>query len=344
MSIKLDQAGVYTDFKGFADLKRQADTDSNEALHAVARQFEALFLQQIFKSMREAQLGEGLFDSDEGDFYKDLLDKQLSINLAQTNSLGLAEMITRQLQQNGLVPSNRVPESNVEKDPLNLTGEFPTNPNSSSVNSEAATVTTPESDTTAIETRFQERSERQENNSHRFENPTAFVTRLWPMAQRAAKSLGITPDTLMAQAALETGWGKHILRHANGTGSYNLFNIKAGSDWDGDTVNLHALEYTEAGLQQQHSRFKSYHSYDESFDDYVRLLQSNPRYKHVGQSASAQEFTNNLQSAGYATDPQYAHKIMKIKDSSSMQQALEEMQQAIKLSKGSTISKLDAVD
>jgi peptidoglycan hydrolase FlgJ len=143
-----------------------------------------------------------------------------------------------------------------------------------------------------------------------------FVMMLKPHAEKAAAELQISPDVLIAQVALETGWGKHVLHDQQGDNSFNLFNIKAGGQWQGDKVNVSTLEYRDGIAANEKSDFRKYTDYAESFSDYVRLMKNNPRYQQAlaaGNDSAA--YADALQSAGYATDPAYAKKIKQLLNS-----------------------------
>lgn len=141
-------------------------------------------------------------------------------------------------------------------------------------------------------------------------SPTAFVQALWPEAARAAKAIGVAPEVLVAQAALETGWGRNVIRGADGGSSNNLFGIKAGADWQGATVEVPTVEYRDGVAVTEQARFRAYDSPAASIDDYVNYIQSHPRYREaLAQGGDPQSYATELQRAGYATDPRYAEKI-----------------------------------
>ena len=149
----------------------------------------------------------------------------------------------------------------------------------------------------------------------RFGSPAEFIATMLPMAEKAAKRLGVEPRFLVAQAALETGWGKSMIKQKDGTNSHNLFGIKANG-WEGESAKVTTTEYVNGKATKQVAGFRAYDSFEQSFNDYVRLLENNDRYKPAIQVASAtgnsERFVNELQRAGYATDPQYARKINQI--------------------------------
>lgn len=146
-----------------------------------------------------------------------------------------------------------------------------------------------------------------------FESPDAFVETMLPMAQQAAGRIGVDPLYLVAQAALETGWGKSVMRQQDGSSSHNLFGIKATGSWQGAQARAITSEFKGGQMVKETADFRSYDSYQDSFHDLVTLLQSNNRYKEVLSAADKPEqFVRELQKAGYATDPEYASKISQI--------------------------------
>jgi flagellar protein FlgJ len=155
-----------------------------------------------------------------------------------------------------------------------------------------------------------------------FETPADFVATLLPLAQRLAPEIGVDPRVLVAQAALETGWGRHISQDSSGRNSRNLFNIKADSSWQGERVGVSTLEYRGGVAVRESAAFRAYGSFEQSFEDYVSFLQQNPRYRQaLEQAADPEAYLQELQAAGYATDPAYAKKIGRIFDSELLLQA-----------------------
>jgi flagellar protein FlgJ len=301
-----------------------ADKNDPKALEAAAKQFEALFIQQMLKSMRDASLADGAFDSDEGRMYLDMFDKQISLTMAQGKGFGLADMLVKQLR----TTAGKVEDIHSQQHSAHETSA--NNPAFSSPGSaiqhdalqKAASVVSQQTKTVEID-------------KAAFATPQAFVQGLWPLAQKAGQQLGVAPKVLLAQAALETGWGKNINKCADGSSSYNLFNIKAGERWPGNDVNVTTHEFHDDVAVKEDARFRAYSGFAESFDDYVAFIKSNPRYQSALQQASdPQQYTHELQRAGYATDPEYSRKIMGVMNGLPMQQALE----TVKLSLGETIT------
>lgn len=285
METDLSSAKIYTEFGGLHKLKLAAKNDSPEALEEVANQFEAYFLKLMLKQMRDANLGEGIFDSDQSRMYQDMMDQQLALNLSDQRSIGIADSIVRQLQSraNKTESPNELnalpPRTNFHRTILKLSPDINTN---------------------AI-------------NNSKFETPEEFISTMRPYAEAAADELGVPANVLLAQSALETGWGNKVIQHSNGKSSNNLFGIKADSRWQGQKVNVSSLEYVAGIAKQEFSNFKVYESYKQSFEDYVDFIKSNDRYRTALQSNNDGEvYIKALQDAGYATDPQYANKVIDI--------------------------------
>ncbi len=284
-------ANLYTDFKQLADLKRQAQQNSDQALEKVAKQFEAVFLQMILKQMRQASMGDPIFNSNGLEFYRDMHDQQLALHLSDQGSIGIADLIVRQLQPtNGFSGSRQKSIADYQHRPL-LSNPVPAHPGN-----EADKVIKPTNKTPP---------------GH-FDSPHQFVKTLLPEARKAARALGVDPKLLIAQAALETGWGKKIIHHPNGRNSHNLFNIKAGRTWEGERVKVGTLEYVDGVAVKKQADFRAYDNYQQSFADYVALLQQ-PRYREaLDKAENPKAYLEALQQAGYATDPDYADKILSI--------------------------------
>lgn len=154
-------------------------------------------------------------------------------------------------------------------------------------------------------------------------SPESFTRDIWPHAERAAGKLGVAPEAVVAHAALETGWGAHVMPDRNGANSYNLFGIKAGSGWTGEEVTKKTLEYDAGVPRHENARFRAYQNIEATFDDYAAFIADNPRYDDVqGQGNDAAGFAQALQASGYATDPNYADKLNRIMDSPTMKSAM----------------------
>ncbi|MGB5201309.1 MAG: flagellar assembly peptidoglycan hydrolase FlgJ [Sedimenticolaceae bacterium] len=285
----VDMEQVYTDFSGLAALRARAREDQGAALDQVARQFEALFLQMMLKSMRDASFGGGLMDSKQSEMYRDMFDKQIAMDMSQGEGIGLADVLKRQLGAGiSMVHGDLTPEDYLGM-PI--------------VAQPKASTGAPPSDAPALLDG----------------SPEAFLDKLWPAAEEAAAKLQLAPEALLAQAALETGWGRHVMRHHSGDSSHNLFGIKADSRWQGEKVRVSTLEYRDGVPLKTRANFRAYSSFEDSFRDYVDFVQRNPRYRDaLEKTQDAKAYFGALQQAGYATDPAYAEKIQRILDSEPM--------------------------
>ena len=301
----ISSTNTYTDFQGLAQLKAEGDTP--EAIRETARQFETIFVQMMMKSMRDASASmsdeEGLMDNDQTKQYMEMFDKQLALDLTKNKGIGLADILVRQL---GGVPSN----SNSEVAPFSL-----------------------EKANTLSMHRLQERvaavhpaAAMNERAEFAPKNPNAFIRELWPHAKNAAKEMGVEPQVLIAQAALETGWGQEMIRHDDGRNSFNMFGIKANSAWQGGRVTVTTSEYEQGHKIQSAEPFRAYDSIAESFTDYIDFVQSNPRYQGAMDNAhNAEAYLDSLAESGYATDPAYSHKIQSIMSRESFSEAIEHL-------------------
>ncbi|WP_457671600.1 flagellar assembly peptidoglycan hydrolase FlgJ [Thiolapillus sp.] len=291
MNTELSKAGIYTDFNGLAELKAGARNQSPEARKEVARQFEAMFIQIMLKSMRDAgSLGEAGGESDQTRFYQQMFDQQIALDLANNKGIGLAKVFEQQLGgEQQAVANGDLSMSSRKSFPMQQTVSAP------------VTEAPPAPAKTGKEWSP--------------ESPEEFIRDLWPVAQQMADKLGVMPEVLVAQAALETGWGKKMPDGGQGS-SMNLFGIKADSRWKGQKVHVSTLEYREHVAVRETASFRAYDSTEKSMEDYVAFLQTNPRYENaLKHAADPQRFLQELQEAGYATDPHYADKIQGIMSS-----------------------------
>ncbi|MCW5588692.1 MAG: flagellar assembly peptidoglycan hydrolase FlgJ [Legionellales bacterium] len=315
------QTKIYTDLHGLNNLRNEAKFSKAEAIDEIAKQFEGMFLQMILKNMREtyAVFGKGLFNSNEMETYEELYDKQMALSLSE-RGLGLAEMISQQLKR-----AQGLKADTAEKAPQNQYLPLPhALPNNSKESANLADNKNKPGDLAALPMPFKAGENRQTESlakaakltSSAFDSKLEFVQHLWHEAKPIAEKLGVDPKVLIAQAALETGWGKKVIKHANGNSSHNLFGIKAHGGWESEKVFVNTLEYRNGIARKERAGFRSYGSFRESFADYAQFLQNNPRYDQALKSVSnPHQFARELQRAGYATDPNYANKIISIMES-----------------------------
>lgn len=281
-------------FESLHHLKRLAQEDSNKALPEVAKQFEGIFLQAMLKSMRQSSsvLDENSpFKGKYTEQYQDMLDGQYASELSKGKGIGLADMLSKQLAK-----SNDL-EVTHEKG-LDVGRLSHPVPSQAVKMSETAHQTKPGVD--------------------------SFVQSILPYAKRAAQFLGLDPKVLIAQAALETGWGQFIAKDEAGQTSNNLFNIKAPDKAKDASVAIKTTEYIANTPIKTTANFKKYNSIEKSFQDYVALITGNSRYQEaLSQAGDAKQYIHALHKAGYATDPNYSSKIMAVYEGDELNLALQ---------------------
>lgn len=301
------------------------------AIDRAARELEGAFAKMLIAAMRQTSLGDAMFAGDAGHF-RDLYDQQLARAISQGQGLGLAPMIRRQLggeaatapaagappagRFHSLEGYSRPPAARrilnelaalgipVKAAPAPIDQWPPTRPDGLAARSAATSA-----------------GGRGDGKT----TPEQFVAQIWPHAQRAAAELGVDPRTLVAQAALETGWGRHTIRRDDGAEAHNLFGIKA-TGWQGDKVARSTREFEHGVERREVAEFRAYRSPAESFADYVRLLKTSPRYAEALDSGGdGRRFAQSLQRAGYATDPHYAAKLTAIAEGPTLRRALAQL-------------------
>ena len=295
------------DANALAALKRQAKADPRAGLRQASQQFEALFMQMMLKAMRDAVPRSGLLADDSGRMYESMLDQQLAQVLASRSGTGLATAIERQLGAQ-LAAGEAAP---VAKDPAS---PGTTAPAAGATRSEAIPAAAPVQPAGA--------SPQAGASQATGASPQAreFVDRLWPHAEQASRATGIPARFLIAQAALETGWGRSEIRLPEGRNSHNLFNIKAGRNWPGPTVDAMTTEFSGGAAHRQVELFRAYGSYGEAFADYARLIRS--RYATALGASEPAAFAGALQAGGYASDPAYAAKLTRIIEGATLRASL----------------------
>lgn len=273
------------DVQGVDALRRTTRNSPQEGLKQVSRQFEAMFMNMVLKSMREASPSDGMFDTQQEKLYTSMLDQQLAQHLSG-RGLGLAEAMQAQLSR--AVVSAQPQES----------APVPV-PNAANVQN------------LSFYDAAADRSGRA-NGSTPQAQVDQFVARMGASAQAASQASGVPAQLILAQAALESGWGRREIKGEDGSASHNLFGIKAGKGWKGPVVEAATTEYVNGVPHQTRATFRAYASYDEAFSDYARFLAGNPRYAQVLAARDPAEAAYGLQRAGYATDPQYGGKLVRI--------------------------------
>lgn len=311
MTSPIDQASNYFDLHSLNNIKLDAKSgdkaSKEQALTAAAKQFEAIFMQMLLKSMRKAQEvleSDSPFNSQTTKFYRDMHDQQLALEMSNNGSLGLSELIVRQL---GGGDENFKPSSVLRSDANLFSADQKAIERLSVLKN---TIEEKESNNRQTSQPFKEVFNIVENKGV-FAKPEDFVQQLTEPAKQVEEKLGIPFSVVIAQAALETGWGKKIIQTEQGESSNNLFNIKADSRWQGDKVNKETLEFIQGAMVKKKEPFRVYENLSQSINDYIDFLSKSPRYQAALEKASdVEHFVHGLQKAGYATDPRYAEKVL----------------------------------
>ena len=308
-------ANVFTDINGLQGIRALGKSDQDAALKEVAKQFESMFVSMMLKSMRDASdvfSEDSLFSSPEADFYQNMYDDQMAVSLTEGEGTGLAEVIHRQLMsQYGTNPDamGKVDQSQIfdrrfsgisqtikrVEEELDKIPERPVPVDDSTSESERSA-------TTGAGTKGQS-----------FASPAEFVAAVYPYAERVGADLGVDPKAIVAQAALETGWGKYTIKGEDGRPSNNLFGIKADSRWGGDVVSIQTHEYRQGVKVNEQADFHSYASLEDGLQDYANFLRDSTRYQDaINDKTSGAAYGHALQQGGYATDPEYGNKVERI--------------------------------
>lgn len=317
MTTRIADAQNFLDLNGLNSIRQQSNADDKAskeaALETAAKQFESIFMQMLLKSMRKAQEvleSDSPFNSESSKFYRDMHDQQLSIELSDNGALGLAPLIVRQL---GGDSENFTPHNFVRNDgTLEARGNTRKAPTSlDTVNNTSVINLSATKNGSATQKESPDLIKTLVAETPTFNEPKDFVTALAEPAKVVEQRLNIPFEVVIAQAALETGWGQKILKNQAGESSNNLFNIKADKRWQGDKTQKETLEYEQGSMVKKKESFRSYSSMAESINDYVKFLSTGERYKPALEKVgNVEQFLHNLQGAGYATDPNYAEKIM----------------------------------
>ncbi|MFZ6872973.1 flagellar assembly peptidoglycan hydrolase FlgJ [Undibacterium sp. Di27W] len=284
------------DSKGLDELKQSARNNSPDAIKGAAQQFEALFMNIMLKSMRQAGGQDGPFDSEQSRMYTSMLDQQLSQTMAK-KGVGLADVLVRQLSNNAM---NQALETD--------TGAG-SNANNANTSASMRGI-----NTYLDNLKFEQMPANAPKTAYTGPNHVReFQEKLAAHAEQASQETGIPAKFMLGQAALESGWGRREIKTADGSSSHNIFGMKATKGWKGKTVDAVTTEYVNGVAQRKVEKFKSYDTYADAFKDYAKLITKNPRYENVLANAKdATSFAQGLQKAGYATDPEYANKLTKI--------------------------------
>jgi flagellar protein FlgJ len=304
--------------QSLSKLKQAASRDPNGQIKQVAKQFEGVFVNMMLKSMRQALPKGGVLDSQQTEMYTSMYDQQLAQNLS-AKGLGMADMMVKQLtaQNKG---QQLAPGTGTTAMPLNNNQTI----NTSLLNNEVLksmpiqamehvlrkTIGITTDNALASSTTSVDNS--QMTSGSQFADSGEFLSRLSQAAKIASEQSGIPHQLILAQAALESGWGQREIPTSDGKPSHNIFGVKAGSSWSGPTTEIMTTEYEDGVAQKVPAKFRVYGSYVEAISDYVHLLTRNPRFSQVASAGSAEKAAQALQQAGYATDPSYSRKLINI--------------------------------
>ena len=328
------QSRLAIDAQGLGALRVQARNSPDAALEKVATQFEALFLQMLLKSMRDSVPQDGMFDNEATRTYVGMLDQQFAAGLSGKGKLGLSDILVKQLQRASaaaIEPGAEAIEPGAAALEPGAAVSAPARPAAapSVIPAGGATAPTPFNPFNSFNAKgayppgpaigtidnIGPIGTGDLSLKHSAASPRVreFLERVGPQAQAASRETGIPARFIVAQAALESGWGRNEIRGADGAQSYNLFGIKAGRGWNGRTAESATTEYVNGEAVKITEKFRAYESYAEAFSDYARLLRSSGRYQGVlAGGDDPLKFARGLQQGGYATDPQYADKIARV--------------------------------
>lgn len=313
MSLGALDGSFALDVQGLERLRHSAAHEPAAVLAESAAQFEAIMLQMMLKSMRDATPRAELFDSSAMRLHQSLLDQQWAQHLSR-QGLGLAEQLVAQLRGNVAAPPGDLLAGIPRGVPTDLRGRERI----------FSTTLSPEMTSEADDRRREPGAAGGETEATRSIpsaatrdaraalTPKEFIARLREPAETVARVSGIPVELMLAQAALETGWGRYRIPTVEGGDSHNLFGIKAGSGWQGETTSVTTHEYVAGKRIQTEARFRVYDSYEAAFADYAGLVGGDPRYRAVAVAPSAEQAARELQAAGYATDPAYADKLISL--------------------------------
>ncbi|SAL02108.1 flagellar assembly peptidoglycan hydrolase FlgJ [Caballeronia ptereochthonis] len=310
------------DTQGFDALRAQANTNPQQGLKEAAKQFDAVFTQMMLKSMRDATPSDSPFESNDTKSFTSMLDQQLSQQMS-SKGIGVADMMLKQLMRNagGKAGANGTGGANAMNALGGMaggSGDIEANAgNLAAMNAMAKAYAAAQANrnNASLAGKGYSATDSLEPpvRGNGSDKVNAFVDRLAVPAQAASAATGIPARFIIGQAALESGWGKREIKTANGATSHNIFGIKATKDWTGKTVDSVTTEYVNGRPQKVVERFRAYDSYEEALTDYASVIKNNPRYAPVVQaSRDVAGFAHGMQKAGYATDPQYAKKLISI--------------------------------
>ena len=331
---------VYTDLNSLQSINAIGREDKDQALRKVADQFESMFVKMMMKSMRDANKvfqEDSIMHSPQEDFYQQMYDDQMSISLTGKQGMGLSDVIYRQLNQeygdvaergevqwqplddrrknfSHSIDFNQIEKKNTQLKPTIEKSGFEID--ASFVNRKKPIVET---------------NAKEAEKLTKFESPEHFIQQLYPAAEKIAKEMGVSPKAIISQAALETGWGQFMIHgevdeQGIKENSFNFFGIKADSRWEGDKVSITTHEYRDGKRVTEKADFRSYPNIEAGLKDYSNFLKAQRYEKAMAAGTDIEKYAKELQTAGYATDPQYAQKITRIANSDLMKDSIPVME------------------
>jgi flagellar protein FlgJ len=317
---------VYTDLNALQGIRKLGKEDQSAALMEVAKQFESMFVSMMLSSMRQANdvfKEDSLFSSPESDFYQDMYDQQLGLSLSGGQGMGLAPVIHRQLLSS--YGEQQTPQS---LDHSKLSDRLINKPTpqlrQAMADVEQILMDAPEQPEPQAASDV---AQGEGGKGQQFASAEAFVAAVYPAAKPVAEQLGVDVRAIVAQAALETGWGRHMISDQAGRNSFNFFGIKADQRWSGPAVEVTTHEYRDGVAVKEKAQFRAYSSLQQGLQDYAAFLQQNQRYQQaINQGLDGNDYGHALQRAGYATDPAYGDKIQRISNGDLLQQAMKSLE------------------
>jgi flagellar protein FlgJ len=312
------------DTNSLSSLKKSAKENSPEAIKGVAKQFEAIFINMMLKSMREASPQDGVFNTEQNKLYTSMFDQQLSQKLSSGKGIGLADVLVKQLSKAAGIQTDTIKPGDepISSKALGLNRFDPNISSKVSAYTSVASMYGSTKPTPSFMDKVSKLFNSLEDAGDAMassvgnavkETVSSFTNKMSSYAQQASNATGLPAQFMLGQAALETGWGKKEIKGADGTQSNNLFGIKAGGSWTGKTVSAVTTEYINGEKQTRVEKFRAYDSYADSFKDFANLISSNPRYQNVLNNLSnVNSYADAMAKAGYATDPDYAKKLASV--------------------------------
>ena len=312
------------DTNSLSSLKKSAKENSPEAIKGVAKQFEAIFINMMLKSMREASPQDGVFNTEQNKLYTSMFDQQLSQKLSSGKGIGLADVLVKQLSKAAGIKTDAIKPGDepISSKALGLNRFDPNISSKVSAYTSVASMYGSTKPTPSFMDKVSKLFSSLEDAGDAMassvgnavkETVSSFTNKMSSYAQQASNATGLPAQFMLGQAALETGWGKKEIKGADGTPSNNLFGIKASGNWTGKTVSAVTTEFINGEKQTRVEKFRAYDSYADSFKDFANLISSNPRYQNVLNNLSnVNSYADAMAKAGYATDPDYAKKLASV--------------------------------